>query len=659
MRIGWFFLIIFMCIAIIVSCNSNVFVIKEPKAEKLHWFIPDGMRADPFVFDVFSWAEDGKLPNIKKLMDQGSYGYSIPTFPTHTPTNFATLLTGAYPKVHGVADGPMHIEGFPLSKPSVAGFSSKARKIPAVWSLFEEMEKEVVLLSVPGSTPPELQSGKIIRGRWGGWGADFHSLIFESKSKQEQNLGRGKRLFFLGYELTNFIESAESILWGEEVKVYSPSLDLRLDIHGAKMYAKIIDTSDDDAINYDYVAFSKDKERVSVVLGEGQWSDWIPITFIWKDQEINTFIKLHVIKLESDGFFRIRVVVDNLNDFIVQPRTVSDDIHHEIGPMVDFVDNFPPQLIYYDEDKNTFLDELGLSFDWHTQAVDAVYALYDPDVFIHDIYSPNQMLTSRWWMGYIDPSSERYDDISGEERELLWQEVKDMYLKLDGIVGKAIENVGDNTLIVLSSDHGATPLNVWVRLNNLFAEKGWLKYSWNEATHEPIIDYENSQVIYLKMDNVYINPNGLGPNWVRGKGEAYENLREEVRESLNELEYEHIKVVDGVFNWEDVDEFLDLPKERVGNLVIANKAGFGWNEELSKDGKIFTVPLKTGYKQAIFANTTEGMWTPFIISGPGIRKGYKLKEPIQHVDQLPTILSAMDIALPSHVQGNTLTQILI
>ena len=659
MRIGWFFLIIFMCIAIIVSCNSNVFVIKEPKAEKLHWFIPDGMRADPFVFDVFSWAEDGKLPNIKKLMDQGSYGYSIPTFPTHTPTNFATLLTGAYPKVHGVADGPMHIEGFPLSKPSVAGFSSKARKIPAVWSLFEEMEKEVVLLSVPGSTPPELQSGKIIRGRWGGWGADFHSLIFESKSKQEQNLGRGKRLFFLGYELTNFIESAESILWGEEVKVYSPSLDLRLDIHGAKMYAKIIDTSDDDAINYDYVAFSKDKERVSVVLGEGQWSDWIPVTFIWKDQEINTFIKLHVIKLESDGFFRIRVVVDNLNDFIVQPRTVSDDIHHEIGPMVDFVDNFPPQLIYYDEDKNTFLDELGLSFDWHTQAVDAVYALYDPDVFIHDIYSPNQMLTSRWWMGYIDPSSERYDDISGEERELLWQEVKDMYLKLDGIVGKAIENVGDNTLIVLSSDHGATPLNVWVRLNNLFAEKGWLKYSWNEATHEPIIDYENSQVIYLKMDNVYINPNGLGPNWVRGKGEAYENLREEVRESLNELEYEHIKVVDGVFNWEDVDEFLDLPKERVGNLVIANKAGFGWNEELSKDGKIFTVPLKTGYKQAIFANTTEGMWTPFIISGPGIRKGYKLKEPIQHVDQLPTILSAMDIALPSHVQGNTLTQILI
>lgn len=105
-------------------------------AARLYWFIPDGMRCDPETFDVFRWAQEGRLPNIGKLMERGSYGYSIPTFPSHTPTNFATLLTGAYPEIHGVADGPMHIEGQPLSRPSVGGFSSTARKVPAAWSLF-------------------------------------------------------------------------------------------------------------------------------------------------------------------------------------------------------------------------------------------------------------------------------------------------------------------------------------------------------------------------------------------------------------------------------------------------------------------------------------------------------------------------------------------
>jgi len=41
---------------------------------KLYWFIPDGMRGDPELFKVFEWAQEGKLPNIKKMMEQGSYG---------------------------------------------------------------------------------------------------------------------------------------------------------------------------------------------------------------------------------------------------------------------------------------------------------------------------------------------------------------------------------------------------------------------------------------------------------------------------------------------------------------------------------------------------------------------------------------------------------
>src|SRR3989338_7199281 len=133
--------IIILIIALVLVWGGYYYftnILNPQKPEKVYWFIPDGTRAEPDTFTIYKWAEEGKLPNIKKMMDKGSYGYSIPDFPGHTPANFASLLTGSHPIVHGVADGPMHIEGYPLDKPSVAGFSSVAKKVPQIWTIMEE-----------------------------------------------------------------------------------------------------------------------------------------------------------------------------------------------------------------------------------------------------------------------------------------------------------------------------------------------------------------------------------------------------------------------------------------------------------------------------------------------------------------------------------------
>ena len=150
--------------------------------------------------------------------------------------------------------------------------------------------------------------------------------------------------------------------------------------------------------------------------------------------------------------------------------------------MVDFVDYYPPQLSFYPEDKRAFLDEARMSLRWHRDVVGPIYRRYEPDVFLHNVYTPNQMLTSRWWLGYIDPESRRYGDVGDDEREGLMGEVLEMYRGLDEIVGRAVAGAGEQSLIVLSSDHGAAPLDRWVRLNNLFASKGWLHHGVDPAT---------------------------------------------------------------------------------------------------------------------------------------------------------------------------------
>ena len=332
------------------------------------------------------------------------------------------------------------------------------------------------------------------------------------------------------------------------------------------------------------------------------------------------------------------------------------EIYPENLPMVDFPDNFPAQLVYYTEDKKIFLDEAVMSFDWHTKVIDTIVQAFAPDVVIHDIYTPNQMLTSRWWMGYIDPKSTHYNDVTKQQRDSLWKEVGDMYKHLDDMIGEIQKNANSQTYIVLSSDHGAVPLNTYVNLNNLFTSKGWLKFTIDPKTGEPIIDWKNSQVIYLKMAHVYINPDGLNGNYVRASGSQYESLRNEVIATLQSLQApDGIKPVVDIQKWEDVKQYMQLDPDRTGDLVIANAPGYGWNEEITSNLTLFSNPQVTGYKQAIIAKDDPGMWTPFIIAGPGIKKNNYLGDtPFPLVDQYPTIMKALQQKIPDFVQGKTL-----
>lgn len=629
----------------------------------LYWFIPDGVRAEPDLFTVFEWAKEGKLPNIKKLMDMGSYGYSYPNFPSHTPTNFAALLTGSYPEVNGVNDGPMRAIGKPLDKVAIGGFSSTAKKVPPIWKTLEENGMKVAIISIPGSTPPEIQKGVVLRGRWGGWGPDFFALIFETKGDLSRRIaqGRGSRLFYFGSQLTNYVDDAIPSEWNNPPASFSQPREITMEGWSTPIYAYIYDTTDDKKINYDQVAFSLDKTTVFATLTPGTWSQWSPITLKWKPQDevisVPTQVKLSVIKLGgSDGFFRIRALYNTLNQYNTFPKESANEMLKMTGPQVDFADNFPAQLIYYPEDKQTFIDEAMMSFDWHKKAVTAVLSLFKPNVVIHDIYTPNQMLTSRWWMGSVDPASTTYNQVLPSEREMLWNEVQDMYQELDTIIGEILSKHGRNSYIVISSDHGAVPLNTYVNLNNLFAQKGWLKFTIDPKTGEPIIDWKHSTVVYLKMAHVYINPNGLDGPYERASGPAYEQLRSYVIETLKRLEDDQgVSPVADIVKWEDVRDHAHMDPDRAGDLVIANEAGFGWNEEMSADSKIFETPLVSGYKQALLANDIPGTWTPFIIAGPGIKRNHFLgNTPFSLIDQYPTIMKALKLKIPDFVQGKAL-----
>lgn len=635
-------------------------------AWKLYWFVPDGLRADPQYFKMFEWAQQGELPNIKRMMDEGAWGYSIPVFPSHTPVNFASLFTGVSPARHGVADGPIRVRDYPLNIVPRTGFSSVAKTIDPFWFTLEQAGWLVGLLSVPGTTPPEITRGSVVKGRWGGWGIEFPSLVFHSDADRafRERLGWNDKVFQIGKKLTEFAAAKPASGWPDNfAKGFAPPFEANLRSWDADLFVLLTDSKDDGVENYDTAQFSRDKKEVLFTLHAGEWSPWFSLDLSYRvshnyqenmpqrsrlEQDLSslsfpTASRVRVIKLGKPGFFRIRVLYDGLNDSLAVPHQLSGELHEAAGPMVDFVDNYPPQLIYFDEDKAAFAEEADQSFDWHTRAQKFFLERSREDVFIQSIYSPNQMLTSRWWMGALDPRSVKYSQYSADERAKLWAEVLRMYKQIDKMIGHALDARAPGSFVVLSSDHGAVPLNFEVRLNNLFASKGWLHFHEDRQAGVLHIDWAKTKVVFLNMNHVFINPAGLHGDYRPASGPEYEKLRQSVMDLLTQLKDKNGgQPLSGIHTREEAGQW-GLPADRIGDLVIANQAGYNWVEDVTRDLEVFSASLKSGYKQAVLTESEQGLWTPFAIVGPGVRRGHKISRPISHLEQYPTVMKLLGV----------------
>jgi len=645
---------------------------------KLYWFVPDGLRADPEVFNLFEWAEQGLLPNIRTMMRSGTYGYSVPVFPTHTPVNFATLFTGTRPLRHGVADGPIRVQGYPLKIIPRSGFSSIAKMIDPFWYTLEQAGLIVSLLSVPGSTPPEITQGHVVKGRWGGWGMEFPNMNFHSFHDEDfrRELGWNDKVFQVEKKLTEFVKGGEPAGWAEMPPSFSPAREINLRNWDTDLFALVTDSTDDGVENYDTAHFSPNKKSKLFSLKPGEWSEWFQLVLAYRVQKnyqeqvpqkleleqrlatlkFPTQTRVKVIQLGKKDQFRIRVLYDGLNESVTVPSTLSAQLRGAAGPMVDFVDNFPPQLIYFPADKQAFQDEMEMSFQWHERAQKYFLNQLRQDVFIHSVYSPNQMLTSRWWMNRLDPRGRDHAATPEAERKVLWSEVKAMYQRIDAMLGEAMKSRPKDAYIVFSSDHGAIPLNFEVKLNNLFAKKGWLAFT-KDATGTLKIDWPKTQVIFLNMNHIFIHPAGLGGDYRPAKGGDYERLRSEVVEALKNLrDGTGLAPLADIHLREQAHEW-GLPPERVGDLVIAAATGFGWIEDVSEDLEIFARALKGGYKQAVKPQQEQGLWTPFIIIGPGVRANHRLSRPISHIDQYPTVMELMNIKLSYRPDGGPVQEV--
>ena len=124
-----------------------------------HKLLVIGMDGAPFPL-IKQWSEEGYLPNLAKLIAKGSFGILNSTIPVHSPTAWASFITGLNPGRHGVFDFVRReADSYQLRV-------VRADQIPgaSIWRLLSENGRSVGVMNVPMTYPPEKVNGFLLSG---------------------------------------------------------------------------------------------------------------------------------------------------------------------------------------------------------------------------------------------------------------------------------------------------------------------------------------------------------------------------------------------------------------------------------------------------------------------------------------------------------------
>lgn len=100
--------------------------------------------------------KNGRMPNLKKLIDEGVRGDLQTVIPPITPAAWTTFMTGKNPGKHGV------LEFLVKDGAGESPVNSRLRRGKSLWRIVSDSGKRVVSLSIPITYPPEKINGLMI-----------------------------------------------------------------------------------------------------------------------------------------------------------------------------------------------------------------------------------------------------------------------------------------------------------------------------------------------------------------------------------------------------------------------------------------------------------------------------------------------------------------
>lgn len=337
-----------------------------------------------------------------------------------------------------------------------------------------------------------------------------------------------------------------------------------------------------------------------------------------------------------------------------------------------------------------FLEDLTASVENRTQAALYLMRTRPWDLFAV-VYWDTDMVQHEAWR-LLDPHHPRYDRA---EAELHREQILDFHRKVDADVGRLLEQVDSDTLIIVMSDHGFGSVHSFFLTNNWLASLGLLKFKrtpWTTAKrllfrlgYTPLrmfriakalglarlrkqvrfqqkarlvnrlflsfddVDWDRTRAFSIgSFGQVYINAAGIRPQGIVQPGTEYETLKAWIAEQALALRDPRSgePLVERVYRREEI--YSGPYIARTPDLIVQPQ---GW-EYMAFGHADF------GSNQLVEAITgLSGHHRPdgvLILAGGGVKPGTQLQG-ANILDLTPTILHAMGVAVPEELDGRVLS----
>jgi len=486
---------------------------RQARVRRLIFLGLDGL--DPGLAERFM--AEGKLPNLARLREQGSYHRLRTTFPPLSPVAWSTFATGVHPARHNIFDflnrslksyvpelssakvrparrvwrlGRWRI---PLGRPRI----ELRRKSRTFWTILSERSIRSTILRVPITFPPEEFDGQLLsamctpdlRGTQG-------SFSFFSTAEGATCRLRRDREWLLG-ELEGppdeFHEQGKALTVAFRVRKRAG--DALLDIDGK-----------------------------TVSLQRGQYSPWIRLSFhAAPGVRIRGIARFLVTATEPEFAMYVTPVQ-------IDPEAPALPISH------------PPCYAAYLARLLGSFATLGMAED--TWALNE--GVIDEAAFLDQAWMTlaereamfeNALAnTRRGVVACVFDTSDRvqhmfFRHLNGEGDARWRGTIEQMYARMDALAGKAMRRVDAQTVLMVLSDHGFCHFDRAVNLNSWLHQNGYLALRdgrTESGRYFEGVDWSRTRAYFLGLSGIYLNLRGREAQGIVAPGDEAEALKAEL-----------------------------------------------------------------------------------------------------------------------------------
>jgi len=627
------------------------------KAKKL---ILIGLDA-PIAKRVYAYAQAGELPAIQGLIEQGVRArHCLGFYPTSTPPNWTTIATGCSPGTHGITGFNVHVPGEDLSKTTPA-FDSRLCRAEYLWTTAERVGKVSIVFNYPCSWPPTLEKGIVVFGAGTGvnWWVTAHPD--DGIDRPGYTLANSQLFATEVYPLANSIELKPATGWSN-VSIAEGDLEADLDLVFRqavfsiedKQWHMLLRASAGRDFDRVILSESKDGDDAFADLRVGEWSPVVFQQFETATGSREGAFRCKLLELSSDGRqIRLYVTVIDATEGYTYPQSVAVELK-SAEALPSARDGYYPFLFGW-IDLHTLRETIEFQHVWFAEAVEHLLTTKEWDIFFTQVHAPDWMYHT--FSTKLEPATAS-DDHEVAEYQAIELAV---YQSLDRLIGRMLACGDENTLVVLTSDHGAKATTRDVQVGNILVQAGLttlkdvptgpdgrptveIKGAFKSPYAQHEIDWTRTVAYAQRPGHIYINVKGRDPRGIVEPGVEYESACDRVLAALYDYTdpEANLKPVSLALKRRDA-RIRGLYGEGVGDIVYAVHPEFGHEH----GHQLTTSDFGIGSLEPMF-----------VMKGPGVKHGVVLERTVSLADIVPTVCHLMELPVPPTTEGAIIYQAL-